>query len=49
MKAYRSPAWFAVSLFLLLSAIQAYKPFNLDNADLPVWAKAVAETGKPVA
>lgn len=47
--AYRSPVWFAALLFLLLSAIQAYKPLNLDNADLPVWAKAVADTGKPIA
>ncbi len=38
-----------VIAFLILTAIQAHKPLNLDNADLPVWAKAVADTGKPIA
>ncbi len=39
----------SIAIFLLLSATQAYKPLQLDSADLPVWAAAVAETGKPIA
>jgi hypothetical protein len=39
----------AIALFFILSATQAYKPLQLDSADLPAWAAAVAETGKPIA
>ncbi len=46
---YRQTTLAAIVVFLILSAIQAYKPLNLDNADLPVWAEAVAHTGKPIA
>ena len=38
-----------IVLFLVLSAIQSGKALHLDDADLPVWAKAVADTGKPIA
>lgn len=41
--------WFAIAVFVLLSGMQAHKPLHLDNADLPVWGKAVADTGAPVA
>ena len=35
--------------FLVLSGIQASKPLHLDDASLPPWAKAAADTGKPIA
>jgi hypothetical protein len=45
----RWSALVSIAVFLLLSATQAYKPLQLDSADLPVWAAAVAKTGKPIA
>jgi len=38
----------AIIAFLVLSGIQASKPLHLDDASLPPWAKAVADTGKPI-